>query len=94
MMFLPALNAHQPRNVILNGSIPYDSLPCCTIHIQPRAPEHQSCATSLRVRFRAFLSGSFEVEMFPLNQVKERKQQVGHLRKCDELAFTTFPTQH
>lgn len=84
MMFLPALNAYQPRNGTLNGSIPYDSLPCCTIHIQPRAPEHQSWATSLGVRLCAFLSGSFEVEMFPLNQVKERKWQVGHLRKCAE----------
>lgn len=94
MMFLTALNAHQPRNVTLNGSIPYDSLPSCTIHIQPRAPEHQSCATSPGVRLHAFLSDSFEVKMLPLNQVKERKWQVGHLRKWDELAFTTLPTQH
>lgn len=52
MMFLPALNAHQPRNVTLNGSIPCDSLPCCTIHIQPRAPRtsklcHQPRSESL-----------------------------------------------
>lgn len=31
MMFLPALKAHQPRNVTLNGSIPYDSLQMCHV---------------------------------------------------------------
>lgn len=31
MMFLPALKAHQPRNVTLNGSIPYDSLQMCRV---------------------------------------------------------------
>lgn len=45
----------------------------------------------LGVRVRAFLSSSFEVEIFPLNQVKERKWQVEHTRQCDEHSFFHRP---